>query len=368
MKDKYPDTKQDLYGAFVIRGIKLAHDAGLLAIVIGDTWMSIKSFEALRLRLLHGHTFDSFVHMRDVSNHPDIFGANAAFVLSMAGNRNRHAPFIRLTPLGSDRKKQDLRAALAHRTPAAGFHLASGADFAAIPGSPIVYWLSEKMRAAFSQRESLGSRFDAMNGMTTGENAKFLRLWHEVAGSRTCRHAQSAKESVDSGARWFPYNKGGEFRKWYGNQEYVINWRNDGQDVVENGRAFTRGRKYYFRPMVSWAKVSSGQPAFRYYPKGFLFDVAGTAMFGEPEQALSEAIALCNSSTSEAMLAALSPTMNFESGQIARLPLAETEELRRALINRVDKLVASSKLDWDESETSWEFERNPLVAAADRFH
>ena len=149
MKDEYPEVKQDLYGAFVVRGIELAHRAGLLAIVIGDTWMSIKSFEDLRLRLLDGHSFDSFVHMRDVSNHPDIFGANAAFVLSMAGDRQRHAPFIRLTPLGQERKEENLRVALKERTAEAGFHLATGEDFAAIPGSPIVYWLSEKMRGSF---------------------------------------------------------------------------------------------------------------------------------------------------------------------------------------------------------------------------
>lgn len=120
MKDEYPEVKQDLYGAFVFRGIELASD-GLLAIVIGDTWMSIKSFEALRLRLLHGHAIDSLVHMRDVSNHPDIFGANAAFVLSREGNRSRHAPFVRLTSLGSERKEQDLLVALAERTKEAGY-------------------------------------------------------------------------------------------------------------------------------------------------------------------------------------------------------------------------------------------------------
>ena len=115
MKREYPDSKQDLYGAFVARAIELADRRGLLAIVIGDTWMSIKSFEALRHMLLEGHSFESFIHLRDVSNHPDIFGANAAFVLSMAGSASRHSPFVRLTPLGSDRKEEDLRQALTHR-------------------------------------------------------------------------------------------------------------------------------------------------------------------------------------------------------------------------------------------------------------
>jgi hypothetical protein len=201
-----------------------------------------------------------------------------------------------------------------------------------------------------------------MNGMTTGENVRFLREWYEISETRTCRSARSATNSVGSGARWFPYNKGGAFRKWYGNQEQVINWEQDGRDVVNNGRAFTRGRKYYFRPMVSWAKVSSGQPAFRYYPAGFLFDVAGTAMFGKADEDLDSTISLCNSSTSATILAALSPTLNFESGQIARLPVTESSETPTDLSDRVKSLIATSKVDWDQSETSWNFERNPLVA------
>ncbi|MCB9405027.1 MAG: hypothetical protein H6519_11400 [Microthrixaceae bacterium] len=175
MKAKYPQVKQDLYGAFVYRGIELADATGLLAIVIGDTWMSIKSFEAMRLRLLDGHSFGSFVHMRDVSNHPDIFGANAAFVLSMAGKRSHHAPFIRLTPLGSERKEQDLRVALAERTSDSGFHLASGDDFASIPGTPIVYWLSEKMRGSFSHGEVLLSR------------QSFARVWRPLTTTGSLR-------------------------------------------------------------------------------------------------------------------------------------------------------------------------------------
>ncbi|WP_028707700.1 hypothetical protein [Propionicicella superfundia] len=121
MKDEYPDAKQDLYGAFILRGIELADGAALLAIVVGDAWMSLKSFEELRRRLLDGHSFESFLHLRDTAYHADTFGANTAFVLSMTGNRSRHAPFVRLTPLGSEPKDKDLRVALAERTGQAGF-------------------------------------------------------------------------------------------------------------------------------------------------------------------------------------------------------------------------------------------------------
>jgi len=371
MKDEYPDTKSDLFAGFIERCTTLAGPQGMVAMITMQSWMFLSSYEKLRAALLTKQRITSMLHLgaRAFDSIGGEVVSSTAFVQANVppearnSARKRAGTFVRLVDGASEAEKMTaLGVALLVRTKSAGFYLASDVDFAAIPGSPIVYWLSEKMRAAFAWHPSLGASYDAMNGMTTGENAAFLRLWHEVSGARTCRLARSAQDSVASGARWFPYNKGGEFRKWYGNQEHVINWECDGRDVIDNGRAFPRGRKFYFRPMVSWAKVSSGQPAFRFYPGGFLFDVAGTAMFGRSLQALADAIALCNSSTAEAMLAALSPTMNFESGQIARLPLAGAEGASTGLCVRVDELISSSKRDWDESETSWDFAANPLVA------
>ncbi len=364
MKDEYPDVKQDLYGAFVVRGIELAHDAGLLAIVIGDTWMSIKSFQALRLRLLNGHAFDSFVHMRDVSNHPDIFGANAAFVLSMAGNRSRHAPFIRLTQLGSDRKEQDLRVALAQRTEIMGFHLASGTDFAAIPGSPIVYWLSEKMRAVFTSGDRLGSVGSLAVGLQTGDNNRFLRQWWEVSGSRTAFACTSREEAAASGARWFPYNKGGEFRKWYGNQEHVVNWENDGAEIVDfKPRAVIRNPGTYFSPSVSWSDISSGEAAFRRYPAGFIYANTGHSGFGD-EPLINRVALLLNSRYTAQALRVLAPTMHFDIGYVGLVPVVPG--VKDLPTDCLDDLVNAAQSDWDDFETSWKFVRNPLVECLER--
>ncbi|MGV0731539.1 Eco57I restriction-modification methylase domain-containing protein [Mycolicibacter sinensis] len=373
MKDEYPDVKQDLYGAFVVRGIELADRRGLLAIVIGDTWMSIKSFEAMRLQLVNGHAFDSFVHMRDVSNHPDIFGANAAFVLSMAGDRSRHAPFVRLTSLGSERKEQDLRVALVERTKDAGYHLASGEDFAAIPGTPIVYWLSEKMRATFSTGKPLGEISTPLVGLRTGDNNRFMRFWWEVSSDRSAFGCDTLKAAEATGARWFPYNKGGAFRRWYGNHEFVVNWEHDGREIEEGlaerypylvpaGKALVRGqgRDRYFSPSVSWSKVSSGAPAFRAYPGGFIFADAGTSIFADTQREREALIAIVNSQVAFELLAALAPTLNFEVGQVSALPVVD--HITDEVASRVTVLVTESKSDWDESETSWLFKENPLVA------
>ncbi|MBX3097311.1 MAG: hypothetical protein KF812_10650 [Fimbriimonadaceae bacterium] len=366
MKDAYPSVKQDLYGAFVVRGIELADRRGLLAIVIGDTWMSIKSFEALRLRLLDGHAFDSFVHMRDVSNHPDIFGANAAFVLSMSGDRSKHAPFIRLTPLGQERKEADLRVALAERTKESGFHRASGEDFEAIPGSPIVYWLSEKMRTTFTSGDRLGAVASLAVGLQTGDNNRFLRQWWEVSQGRSAFACTSREEAAASGARWFPYNKGGDFRKWYGNQEHVVNWEDDGAEVrvfgtEAGGRPRSRAQNTdtYFSPSVSWSKISSGAPAFRSYPPGFIYDVAGTSIFAASSSERLGLLSFANSQLAYEQLAAIAPTLNFEVGQVACLPIADSTADRGVAL--AARAVETAQADWNSLETSWDFERNPLV-------
>lgn len=374
MKDEYPDVKQDLYGAFVVRGIELADRRGLLAIVIGDTWMSIKSFEALRLRLLGGHAFGSFVHMRDVSNHPDIFGANAAFVLSMAGERSRHAPFIRLTPLGTERKEEDLRSALVERTKESGFHLASGEDFAAIPGSPIVYWLSEKLRAAFKVGKPLGDIVDLLVGLRTGDNGRFMRQWWEVSQDRTMFDCESLQDAEASGRRWFPYNKGGAFRKWYGNQEHVINWERDGREIEEGlaerypymvprGKTLVRGqgRDRYFSPSVSWSDISSGEAAFRRYPPGFIYANTGHSGFGE-EALLDHVALLLNSTYATQALRVLAPTMHFDIGYVGLMPVAPG--VKDLPADQLVELVETARTDWDAAETSWGFAKNALVSRA----
>ena len=364
LKNKFRDVKQDLYGAFVIRGIDLVRSSGLLAIVIGDTWMSIKSFEALRLQLINGHTFGSFIHMRDVSNHPDIFGANAAFVLSMTGSPSSHSPFVRLSSLGSDRKEEELRKAIKKRTNESGYHLASSKDFSMVPGSPIVYWLSENVLRAFAEHDPLGSVTALAVGLQTGDNNRFLRQWWEVSSARRAFGCASRAEAAASGARWFPYNKGGEFRKWYGNQEFVVNWENDGEEIrnfgtEEGGRPRSRAQntETYFSPSVSWSDISSGEASFRRFPSGFIHDVKGMSAFGEDEL-LDRVALLGNSRISLEVLRAVAPTINFQIGDVGKIPVAA--ELRKIPAN-ISDLVALSKRDWEESETSWNFLHSPLI-------
>lgn len=357
-KAKFPEGKQDLYGCFVLRSIALAVPGGFVAKIIGDTWMSIISFRDLREGILSGHSFDSFVHLRDVSNHPDIFGANAAFVLSMTNAPGKRAPFVRLTPLNEVEK--EIRLVEAIRNPDCDWrYMASSEDFAKVPGAPIAYGLSDAMRAAFTMGTPLSIIASPKSGMHGGNVNRFARLWHEVARNTSEYSARTTSDLHDSSHKWVGLNKGGKFRKWYGNQEYVIAFDRDTYAILAKSGNKLPSRDYYFRPSISWSKVSSGDPSFRFYPEGFVFADSGTPVFCSEEDRLG-ILGILNSEMASKLLAAIAPTLNFEIEQVASLPILDLAD-NAVSVTRVKELVSTAKADWDSFETSWNFLENPVV-------
>ena len=245
------------------------------------------------------------------------------------------------------------------------FYRANASTFHDIPGSPIAYWASEAVRTAFKQNKPLDSIGHPRVGIQTGENARFLRLWWETEANRSQYCCTSVNDCISSRATWFPYNKGGEYRKWYGNNDYVINWFNDGESIIRG--AESDGRKVMnlptpvkFLPSVTWSKISSGNIAFRYKPAGHLFDVAGTSIFADDEK-LAYLQGAVNSSVILHIASLLSPTLNFEVGQIATYPILDSDRLE-PLVNKLVKDNRSlSRADWDTQEASWDFKRNSLI-------
>ena len=372
MKDGYPTGKADLMTAFMVHVQGLTHRGGTWAMINLPSWMSLKSFEELRHDLLRGQRIVSMVHLGR-----GIFGSDfgtVAFVVDNVSAMNARGVYRRLFEQHVDVRTVTTIEALFRDANYNRFKV-SQADFAAIPGSPIVYWLSEKMRAAFKVGKPMGELVDLLVGLRTGDNSRFMRQWWEVSQDRTLLGCESLADAAASGARWFPYNKGGAFRKWYGNQEHVINWEHDGREVEEGlaerypymvpkGKTVVRGqgRDRYFSPSVSWSKISSGAPAFRYYPPGFIFDVAGTSIFAASSQERLALLSFANSQLAFEQLAAIAPTLNFEVGQVAGLPIADsTAESGMALAARA---VETAQADWNTLETSWDFERNLLIQIA----
>ncbi|MGP9503215.1 BREX-1 system adenine-specific DNA-methyltransferase PglX [Specibacter sp. AOP5-B1-6] len=346
VKDRYPDGKQDLYGCFVLRSLEMVVTGGYIAKVIGDTWMSIVSFENFRRDILAGHSFDSFVHLRDVSNHPDIFGANAAFVLAKTDAPGRKAPFIRLTPLNSDEKRIAFLDAINDPSSERRF-VASALDFVRVPGAPISYWLGLELMAVLGEAEKFETIADVRQGLSPADKPRFMRAWWEVSFERTTLGSSAVM-------KWYPYNKGGGFRKWFGNVEHVVNWQDQGAEIRAYPKSVVRNPSYYLRESITWTKVSSGRPSFRHVPAGYMFDGAAGALFPHIQGDLFALLAVLNSSVIEDVLAAYAPTLNFTEGNIASLPVPrqiDSERLREI----AEELVSISKYDWDSNETSLEF-------------
>lgn len=244
-------------------------------------------------------------------------------------------------------------------------------NFSKIPGSPIAYWASASILKAFAENKCLAQIASPRVGLQTGENERFVRYWYEVAITRTMFTARSRDEAQNSSLKWFPYNKGGDFRKWYGNNDYVVNWENDGFEIRhfcdERGKLRSRPQntETYFQECFSWSKISSGTIAFRYKPSGHIYDVAGTSIFTNHNQLIYLG-GFCNSLVAMAIASILSPTINYEVGHISSFPIIFSEKYSSDIQSLVATEIGLSKSDWDAYETSWDFRRHPLVRRTTR--
>ena len=364
-KKNYPDVKSDLCTCFISRIFSLTEDAGLAGLATSNSWMFLSSYENLRQQLVSTKTIDSLVQL-SVHGFHGIAAQVCTFVL-----RNKHVAgyrggYIRLNDF-DHWSLQEGKTLEATQNPGCGWFYRRDADtFKQIPGTPIAYWASDALLDAFGNAKQLGEYGKPRQGLATGENARFVREWWEVDGQASSYSCQSVQESVSSACRWFPYNKGGDFRKWYGNNSAVVNWENDGQEIRNfkdaKGKLLSRPQNtnHFFSPSITWSKISSGSIAFRFKPAGHVFDVAGTSVFSD-EESLKYLQGACNSSVIMRVASMLSPTLNFEVGQIAAYPIIQNEEQEPLVNDMVDSCRELSKTDWDSFETSWDFKRHPLL-------
>ena len=363
IKDAYPDEKQDLYACFIIRSDELVPTGGFIALITGDTWMTNKVFEKLRRRLLAKHAFLSFVHMHDVSNHPDIFGANTAFVLAKDARPDAIGTFVYLDAANSEAKAQHLRKAVRHRDDDRVF-LVQSSQFEEVPGAPIVYAASAQERRALASPPRIADLIETREGLTTGDNDRFLRRWYEVSHSRI--GVPGLCDSDRSGflqSRWYIYVKGGEFRRWYGNLEYVVDWEDDGARVKSNidhltgrVRSHNYNGEYAFLEGLSWSGISSSRFSVRHVSSGHMFDTKGPMGFSNDRESLLVAIAVLNSSSADRYLGMLAPNLDFKIGHVLSLPVPAEKAVRKKLAERAQEAVGLSENSWNRDELSYEFE------------
>ena len=367
IKDNFPEAYRDLCTSFIDRGFSLSNNQGYSAMVTMQSWMFLGSYEKLRGKLLRNHTISSMAHLGTRA-----FGAIGGEVVSTTAtvfaNKKYDVPgtYLRLVDMGSEQEKA-AGALEALANPNCGwFYRCNSGVFSEVPGVPIVYWASDAAINAFKKGVPVSAIGQPRVGLQTGENARFVRQWWEVSLSREWFECPSVEESIRSRKKWFPYNKGGEYRKWYGNNDCVVNWENDGYEIRHykdsKGKLLSRPQntQCYFKPCITWSKISSGSIAFRYKPQGYVFDVAGTSIFADETQ-LKYLHGVCNSSVILQIAGMLSPTLNFEVGQIATYPVINSPTKGAGICELVDDNRLLVKRDWDSAETSWAFEHHPLL-------
>ena len=368
-KDHFPDAKSDLFACFIKRGFTLANDAGHNAMVTMQSWMFLSSFEKMREWMLREKTIKTMAHLgaRAFGSISGEVVQTTACVLQNRSLQGYKPVFFRLQDGGEIEKSTTLANGEKR------FDTTAQNEFKKIPGSPVAYWVSERIRSVFEEGTLLGKLVDAKQGLATADNDQFLRRWHEVDQGKCSYHSKSKDDAAQSGKKWFPYNKGGEFRKWYGNQEYLVNWENDGCAVrafgTENGgraRSAARNTEFYFQESLTWSDVTSGPPSFRLNDRGSIHDVKGMSAFSFRGVERLLLAGYCNTLIVRAIARATNPTLSFQIGNFVNIPFIEGvgEDLSRDVTKNVDWLVRSTIIDWNAYERSWNFESLPILTTS----
>ena len=352
----YKTGKNDLMTVFMLIAASSTVKNGRWAMIDLPSWMFLLSFEQFREDLFRDYTIESLLHLGR-----GIFGSDfgsVCFVIHNTAPSTRTGVYRRLFKEHVQvRSVDEIERLFLDET--YGYYTADQNKFSIIPGCPVGYWVSESIRRVFLDCKRLEDYCKPSQGMATADNNRFLRFWFEPSIKRVGLKMKSAQEAQASHKKWFPYNKGGQFRRWYGNQDYVVNWENDGEELRAFKGSVIRNPKTYFNPCLSWSKISAGIVAFRYFPEGFLYDVAGTSMFFTSRETHLYCAALLNSHLILDILKIISPTVNYEVGQIASLPVRiENED---AIIPIANDNIITAKLDWDAHEVSWDFAENELI-------
>lgn len=360
VKKNYPDVKSDLCTCFIERGFNLVEDKGYAAMVTMQSWMFLGSFEKMRSSIIEGKTIVSMAHLG-----PRAFDAIGGEVVNVTadviynGRAAYEGAYVRLVDInGSEAKRLKLLEAI--RDPDCGWFYRRDADiFKQIPGAPIAYWAGGGILSAFKSNPAVGTRASLQAGITTGNNDLFIRAWWEVQLSKFDRECSSINE-VQTTTCWYPCNKGGSYRKWYGNRDNVMNFSVTGQLEMKKQSGFRPvSLDDQFRPSISWSDVTSDRNSFRVNGGHSLFEHAGSCAFIADDNLLP-LIAYLNSSAASVMLRMINPTLNCNAGVVSRLPLLGLGEEGR-ISSMAELAIELSKTDWDSFETSWDFKRHPLL-------
>ena len=357
----YKRSSTDLCTMFIERAASLAQRRGAIGMITMHAWMFLDSYRELRPWMLSAMSIDSMAHLgtRAFDSIGGEVVQTTAFTTTNAScDADRAGVYLRLVDGRNEAEKAQLLCEAAANNDHMLRFETSASTLAVIPGRPIVYWASRQMLNAFEVGVPLGEVAPAKQGLATADNERFLRQWFEVSTDRSYMRACDREDALASEARWFPHNKGGEYRKWWGNQDYVINWQDDGRELWDfRPRSVIRNPDCYFRPCVSWSRVSSGELSVRFFSQGSTPNDVGPVIVAERDKLL-EIASMSNSAIATGFLAVMAPGTHFEVGQVKNLPWIEPESFEPV---GVERLIEIFRADWDARETSWDFARPPYL-------
>ena len=357
----YPDSKADLFSVFMDVCIDRLKDGGKYGMINMQSWMFLSSFETLRKKILNTQHIDSLLHLgpRTFDELSGEVVQNAAFVISKVGPQIAEGIYYRLIDGKNCAAKREMYLANSNR-----HTVADQKQFEQIPSAPIAYWVTETLLSSFDNRE-LSLICQTRCGLATGRNDRFLRLWFEPS-IESIGFGMSRQETVAADTKWYPYDKAGEFRKWYGNRDYVLDWYKDGKElqttIHPDGKriwAHNFNLDKIFLPHIGWSDVISGEGllSFRFFEKGFNFDGSANAIFCDIEE-MPLILAFANSKLVSEVRTILNPTIHFKPGNFLQLPFKRCD----ISISLVYDCISISKQDWDTHEISWDFQTNELIA------
>ena len=387
VEKNYKDSKSDLFAIFIERCNEFTKKDCYTSMITMQSWMFLSSFETLRKNIIEKTEIKSLLQLGygviGIAFGTTVFSLKNSLPDESKGNYFRMfdkiaqniqtedcATLFRIAK-NNDSFRYKFDEYLSENKISENIESnekgnlikfqAKQKDFEKIPGSPIAYWVSDKIREIFEKNQKLGDIGEAKQGLATADNNRFLRLWNEVNYNKIGYNMSNSQEALESKKKWFTYNKGGEFRKWYGNQEYLVNWENDGYEIKNFKNAVVRNPSYYFRESISWGLITSAGSSFRYFPKGFVYDVSGMSYFLEKNQ--FNYLGILNTKIYSNLTKIINPTINLQIGDILVLPATEIKNEKFNIL--VQQNISISKEEWDSRETSWDFEKLSLIDGKD---
>jgi len=361
-KANYPDSKSDLFSIYIERCLDLGVEDAELGLVTPYVWMFITSYEKIRERLVHKHTLNSLIQLEYNAFAPACIPV-CTFTISKKHIVDFSGTYVRLSDFkGHQNQAPKTLEAIKNKSCTWRFET-KPEHFLKIPGTPIAYWASKKVFDSFINRK-VSDVLITREGMATADNLRFLRLWYEVSQLDVNYDCKEEADSLNKG-RWFPYNKGGSYRKWYGNNEFLVEYESCGQSIKNNIdpdtgrlRSHNYNGEYAFKEGITWSALSSGSFSIRYSPKGYLFDSKGAKGFTDNPY---ELLALLNSIVSSKYLEILAPTLDYKVGDIIQIPFIK-KMLESDICSSAKECVSISKWDWDCFESSWDFEKHGILS------